>query len=93
LSSPRPFVSPETTAAGWAFKVSGPDHYAAEACGCTLGLRFRPAKLLDFRAEAEALERNPNPFAAVVLAQLKELETRQAPAERGRWKVRLIKGL
>jgi hypothetical protein len=43
----------------------------SEACGCTLGLRFRPAKLLDFRAAAEALERNPNPFAAVVLAQLK----------------------
>jgi hypothetical protein len=70
-----------------------PDHYATEACGCTLSLRFRPAKLLDFRSQAEALERNPNPFAAVVLAQVKELETRQAPAERGRWKVRLIKGL
>jgi hypothetical protein len=41
-------------------------------------------KLLDYQPEAATLERGPNPFAAVVLAQLNVLETRQAPAERRR---------
>ena len=39
------------------------------------------------------METNANPFAVVVLAHLKTLETRRAPADRQAWKVRLIKGL
>src|SRR5262245_11782675 len=70
-----------------------PDRFAAEEWGCEIGLRFLTVKLLDFRGREEALERDVNPFAAVVLAQLKELETRGAPGERWRWKVRLVKGL
>jgi hypothetical protein len=35
----------------------------------------------------------PNPFAVVVRAQLKALETRQSPEERYTWKIRLVKGL
>jgi hypothetical protein len=38
-------------------------------------------------------EGNPNPFAAVVLAHLKTLETRRQPAERCQWKLRVVKGL
>ncbi len=39
------------------------------------------------------MEADPNPFAVVVLAHLKALETRRSPAERYAWKVRLVKGL
>jgi flagellar biosynthesis/type III secretory pathway protein FliH len=39
------------------------------------------------------LEQDANPFAAVVLAQLKDLETRKHPQMRWEWKVRLIKAL
>src|SRR5262249_39554646 len=42
--------------------------------------------------EAE-LESSSNPFAAVVLAQAKMLETRDAARTRWEWKVRLFKGL
>ena len=39
------------------------------------------------------MEADPNPFATVVLAHLKTLETRRSPADRHAWKVRLVKGL
>ena len=58
-----------------------------------MNLRFLTAKVLDYRGREEELERDRNPFAAVVLAQLKVLETRNTPEERRRWKVRLVKGL
>jgi hypothetical protein len=61
--------------------------------GCRTGIEFRPVKLLDYAAHWQALEADPNPFAMVVLAHLKTLETRGAPADRHVWKVRLIKGL
>jgi flagellar biosynthesis/type III secretory pathway protein FliH len=61
--------------------------------GCKVQLDFLTAKLLDYRGREEELEREANPFAAVVLAQLKAQETRGAPGERWRWKVRLVKGL
>jgi hypothetical protein len=48
---------------------------------------------LDYAAKYQELESDPNPFAMVVLAQLKALETRRSPAERQAWKVRLVKGL
>jgi hypothetical protein len=54
---------------------------------------FPVVKLLDYAAEYEELEANPNPFAVVVLAHLKAMETRRSPAERYAWKVRLVKGL
>jgi hypothetical protein len=70
-----------------------PDHFGYNVCGCELHLRFLTAKVLDYQPRADALEGDPNPFAAVVLAQLKVLETQQAPQERRRWKVRLVQGL
>jgi hypothetical protein len=70
-----------------------PDHFEANALGCNVRLDFLTAKLLDYRGRDEELEREANPFAAVVLAQLKAQETRGAPGERWRWKVRLVKGL
>jgi hypothetical protein len=70
-----------------------PDHFDAGACGSSLGVRFLAAKLTDYRDREEALEQDRNPFAAVVLAQLKQRETRDRPEARCGWKVRLIKGL
>jgi hypothetical protein len=70
-----------------------PDRFEYSVWGCTVGLRFLTAKLIDYRGREEELERDPNPFAAVVLAQLKVLQTRGAPGERWRWKVRLVQGL
>jgi hypothetical protein len=70
-----------------------PDHFEVSAWDCTMGLRFLIRKILDYRGREEELERDSNPFAAVVLAQLKILETRSTPEERRLWKVRLVKGL
>jgi hypothetical protein len=70
-----------------------PDRFEHGAWGSVTGTRFLTVKLLDYRGREEELERDRNPFAAVVLAQLKELETRGVPAERRLWKVRLVKGL
>jgi hypothetical protein len=70
-----------------------PDRFETGDWGSFLGIRFLTAKVLDYRGQEEALERDRNPFAAVVLAQLKVLETRGDPGERWRWKVRLVKGL
>jgi flagellar biosynthesis/type III secretory pathway protein FliH len=54
----------------------------------------RAAIKVSTRSSKEAaLERSPNPFAAVILAQLKVLETRNAPASRWQWKLQLVKGL
>lgn len=70
-----------------------PDRFEYTTLGCSNRFSFPVVKVLDYQADAEALEHNPNVFAAIVLAQLKILETRQSPTERWRWKVRLIKGL
>jgi hypothetical protein len=70
-----------------------PDRFGYGRWGCEAGIRFPVVKLLDYAADVPALEINPNPFAAVVLAHLKTKETRQDPDARCLWKVRLIKGL
>jgi hypothetical protein len=70
-----------------------PERFAYGAWGGETGIRFLTAKVFDYQGREEELERDPNPFAAIVLAQLKVLQTRNAPEERRRWKVRLIKGL
>jgi hypothetical protein len=61
--------------------------------GCHTGIRFAPRKLLDYIGREAVLEADPNPFAIVVLAHLKSLETRGNDAERFAWKVRLVRGL
>ena len=47
-------------------------------------LEFPVVKLLDYAPQWPALEADPNPFATVVLAHLKTLETRRSPARIGR---------
>ncbi len=70
-----------------------PDRFGYNILGCNLDLQFLTAKLLDYRGREDELERSANPIAAVVLAQLKTVETRQTPPDRRRWKARLVKGL
>jgi hypothetical protein len=70
-----------------------PSRYGYERWGFRTGIDFPIAKLLDFAPHVAALEANPNPFATVVLAHLKTLETRQNPGERRAWKMRLVQGL
>jgi hypothetical protein len=70
-----------------------PSRYGYGRWGFRAGIEFPIVKLLDFAPQSQALEADPNPFATVVLAHLKTLETRGAPADRRAWKVRLVKGL
>jgi hypothetical protein len=48
---------------------------ALHVLGCRAGLHFPVVKLLDYRADWAALENSDNPFATVVMAHLKALET------------------
>jgi hypothetical protein len=70
-----------------------PNQFDYGMFGCTMGFEFPIVKLVDYASQAEILETDPNPFAAVVLAHLKTLETRADPNSRRTWKLRLIKSL
>jgi hypothetical protein len=70
-----------------------PDRFVYNELGCELEFRFPMVKLIDYRRDEAAVEKSANPFAAVILAQLKVIETRHAPATRWQWKLRLVKGL
>jgi hypothetical protein len=70
-----------------------PSRYESARWGFRSLTEFPIVKLLDYAPQYQELEADPNPFAVVVLAHLKALETRQSPAERQAWKVRLVKGL
>jgi hypothetical protein len=70
-----------------------PREYRRGLWGCSLRMTFPPAKLLDFRGREAELEASDNPFAKVVLAHLKALETRDNPNDRRAWKFRLVRGL
>jgi hypothetical protein len=70
-----------------------PTEYRRGLWGCSVGMTFPAAKLLDFQGREAELEASRNPFAKVVLAHLKTLETRGDPGERRDWKVRIACGL
>jgi hypothetical protein len=70
-----------------------PNRYESARWGFRSLTEFPIVKLLDYGPKYQELESDPNPFAVVVLAHLKTLETRQSPAERHAWKIRLVKGL
>jgi hypothetical protein len=70
-----------------------PDHYQQERWGWSARMDWQPLKLLDYANRVAELEASTNPFAKVVLAHLKALETRRDPAARGTWKFRLVRGL
>ena len=70
-----------------------PSRYEYSRWGFRTSTEFPIVKLLDYAPKYQKLEADPNPFAVVVLAHLKALETRRSPADRQAWKVRLVKGL
>jgi hypothetical protein len=70
-----------------------PARYEEELWGWWVGMGWPPLKLLDFADKVAQLEESKNPFAKVVLAHLKALETRQDPNSRRTWKLRLVRGL
>ncbi|MBY0522636.1 MAG: hypothetical protein K2R98_04535 [Gemmataceae bacterium] len=70
-----------------------PAQFHSGLWGCRAGIEFPVVKLLDYAAAESALETNANPFAVVVLAHLKTMQTRAAPEERSHWKLRLVRGL
>jgi hypothetical protein len=70
-----------------------PHHFSYGLWGCQMAFESPVVKLLDYAAALPALERDTNPFAAVVLAHLKTQETREDPFTRRDWKARIIKGL
>jgi hypothetical protein len=57
-----------------------PQHFGYSLWGCSMRLEFPVVKLLDYGDRVAELEAERNPFAAVVLAHLKTVETRHRPA-------------
>ncbi|MGO9923268.1 MAG: cytosolic protein [Isosphaeraceae bacterium] len=70
-----------------------PSQYEYGRWGFHTRTTFPTVKLMDYAARDQALEAHPNPFAMVVLAHLKTLDTRRSAAERYAWKLRLVKSL
>ncbi len=70
-----------------------PNRFGYSRWGFRTDTEFPIIKLLDYASQGLALEVDPNPFAMVVLAHLKTLETRRSPTDRHAWKTRLVKGL
>jgi len=70
-----------------------PDRYEAELWGCRRLLMWPVAKLLDLGADWERLERDPNPFAVLIMAHLKTQATRRDPDARYHWKLHLVRAL
>jgi predicted transposase/invertase (TIGR01784 family) len=59
--------------------------------GATMGLDYLTTKLLDYKEKWAYLEREDNPFAIVVMAHLKALETRKDHSLRKQWKTELTR--
>jgi hypothetical protein len=70
-----------------------PDSFSYSQWGVRAGLDFRSIKVLDWGEHWADLEQDPSPFAIVVMAHLKTLETRRAPADRKAWKWSLTRML
>ncbi len=70
-----------------------PSVYSNKILGCNTAFRFPAVKLLDFRKKADELEKSDNPFAVVVAAHLKTMETKKDYPVRWRWKLTMTKAL
>src|SRR5262249_40963022 len=70
-----------------------PDHYENSLWGWFVRMSWPAVKMLDYAARVDELETSKNPFARVVLAHVKTLQTRQDPDDRRAWKLRLVRGL
>ncbi|MGH9839373.1 MAG: DUF4351 domain-containing protein [Blastocatellia bacterium] len=70
-----------------------PERYGYELLGTKLTLQFPVAKFLDYRGRLDELERSRSPFAVVVMAYLRMMETCRDPRKRLHWKLTLTKML
>lgn len=70
-----------------------PNRFGYDLWGTRVGIEFATAKLLDYAADEVSLESQENPFAMMVLAHLKTLETAHDVESRRRSQVRLVKRL
>ncbi|RLC10300.1 MAG: hypothetical protein DRI57_20605 [Deltaproteobacteria bacterium] len=70
-----------------------PSEYSQELWGCRNEFHFPIVKILDYKKRWEYLEKSDSPFAVVVMAHLKTLETRKDRESRRRWKLELSKDL
>jgi predicted transposase YdaD len=67
--------------------------FGYEYGGFAINMEFPTIKLLDYRAKWSELEASSNPFAVVVMAHLKAMETRRYPKSRLRSKIEIVKSL
>ncbi|MCP4110694.1 MAG: cytosolic protein [Desulfobacteraceae bacterium] len=70
-----------------------PSVYLDKLWGCLTLFRFPTVKILEYRKQWEQLEKSDNPFAAVVMAHLKTMETKGDDSRRKKWKLELTKNL
>jgi len=70
-----------------------PNKFEQEIWGCKVTLKFPIIKLLDYGDKWAELEQSTNPFAIVVMAHLKTLETAKDDQLRFEWKLTLSKML
>jgi hypothetical protein len=70
-----------------------PQEFQSEIWGCETLFRFPMVKLLDYGQKWQTLEDSLNPFAIVVMAHLKALETRGNQVQRKDWKFNLTRRL
>jgi hypothetical protein len=70
-----------------------PQEFQAGLWGCDVHFRFPMVKLLDYRQQWQSLEDSLNPFATVVMAHLKALETKDNQVQRKDWKFNLTRRL
>ncbi len=70
-----------------------PSRYSFDLPRTSLNFEFGTVKLLDYKDQWAELEASTNPFAWVVMAQLKMLETKQDKPSRKIWKMRLVRQL
>ncbi|MDZ7760644.1 MAG: hypothetical protein U5L00_10350 [Desulfovermiculus sp.] len=67
-----------------------PNRFEHELWGCRVSLEFPSVKLLDYGHKWKELEQSDNPFAIVVMAHLKTLETAKDTRKRFEWKLNLV---
>jgi len=70
-----------------------PSDFSYGKWGCKVQMKFPFVKLTDYAAKWDQLEKSANPFAVVVMAHLKALETKRNQGQRRYWKLCLCKGL
>ena len=70
-----------------------PNQFGYSLWGCEVGFKFPVVKLLDYQQQWSTLEVSQNPFATVVMAHLKAIETRNDSLRRFEWKLTLTRRL